>query len=72
MAVSPLAEAFAGAPPPEHRVPACETNSRCEIFHDALKVVDASSRVNPRPTKEVPFVEMCSYFLLHVEVGELS
>ena len=72
MTVPPLAKAFAGAPSPKHRVPARETNSRCKIFHDALEIVDASSRVNPRPTKEVPFVEVCADFLLHVEGGELS
>ena len=45
-----FAEPATCAPSPQYGVPTSETDSRCEVLHDAFDVVDTSPGVDPGPT----------------------
>ena len=50
VAVLFLSEAAFDTPSAEDGVPASETDSRCEVFHNALQVIHASACVDARPS----------------------
>ena len=50
VAVKSFAESFSCAPSAKNGVPAREADPWREVFHDAFDVVDATARVDPRPT----------------------